>query len=214
MRPFRIWTIPAEGLWEVFTNKPTDRWPLWFFICGIEKMRNDEWRIRNFFVPLLKSYDMRRSDRAMDAAFAFEVFDKAPYITVSFTRPDGSPYGVPLSLVWTDEHTPWKSSCSHKAIIIFTWSSHYLVTKTTCFGQEKGIYSHEKSHFIYSKTTCFGHMKAYEGKNFAFIRASHWLLIPYTIYEGKLNFKQNFCTFLSWRYIYKKGAKQYPTPLT
>ena len=59
-----------------------------------------------FFVPLLKSYDMRRSDRAMDAAYAFEVFDKAPYITVSFTRPDGSPYGVPLSLVRTDEHTP------------------------------------------------------------------------------------------------------------
>ena len=58
-----------------------------------------------FFVPLLKSYDMRRSDRAMDAAFAFEVFDKAPYITVSFTRPDGSPYGVPLSLIRTDEHT-------------------------------------------------------------------------------------------------------------
>ena len=31
----------------------------------------------------------------MDATFAFEVLDKAPYVTVSFTRPDGSPYGVP-----------------------------------------------------------------------------------------------------------------------
>lgn len=41
----------------------------------------------------------------MDAAFAFEVFDKAPYITVSFTRPDGSPYGVPLSLARKDEKT-------------------------------------------------------------------------------------------------------------
>ncbi len=41
----------------------------------------------------------------MDAQFACEVFDKAPYITVSFTRPDGSPYGVPLSLVRTDERT-------------------------------------------------------------------------------------------------------------
>ena len=36
--------------------------------------------------------DMRKAIREMDAPFAFEVFDKAPYITVSFTRPDGSPY--------------------------------------------------------------------------------------------------------------------------
>ena len=50
---------------------------------------------------------MRRKDREMDAAFALEVFDKAPYITVSFTKPDGSPYGVPLSLVRTDEKTFW-----------------------------------------------------------------------------------------------------------
>ena len=49
--------------------------------------------------------DMRKASREMDAAFAFEVFDKAPYITVSFTRPDGSPYGVPLSLARKDEKT-------------------------------------------------------------------------------------------------------------
>ncbi len=41
----------------------------------------------------------------MDAAFAYEVLDKAPYVTVSFTRADGSPYGVPLSLARTDEVT-------------------------------------------------------------------------------------------------------------
>ena len=48
---------------------------------------------------------MRRADREMNAEFAFEVLDKAPYITVSFTRPDGQPYGVPLSLARTDERT-------------------------------------------------------------------------------------------------------------
>lgn len=48
---------------------------------------------------------MRRKDREMDTAFALEVFDKAPYITVSFTRPDGRPYGVPLSMARTDEKT-------------------------------------------------------------------------------------------------------------
>ena len=41
----------------------------------------------------------------MDAAFALEVLDKAPYVTVSFVRPDGTPYGVPLSLARTDDKT-------------------------------------------------------------------------------------------------------------
>ena len=39
----------------------------------------------------------------MDAAFALEVLDKAPYVTVSMTRPDGTPYGLPLSLARTDD---------------------------------------------------------------------------------------------------------------
>ena len=41
----------------------------------------------------------------MNAAFALEVLDKAPYVTISFTRPDGTPYGVPLSLARTNEKT-------------------------------------------------------------------------------------------------------------
>jgi len=41
----------------------------------------------------------------MDTAFAYEVLDKAPYVTVSLTRPDGSPYGVPLSLARSDDRT-------------------------------------------------------------------------------------------------------------
>lgn len=47
---------------------------------------------------------MRRADRMIaDIAEVFGIFDKAPYITVSFTRPDGTPYGVPLSLARRDE---------------------------------------------------------------------------------------------------------------
>mgnify|MGYP002474325716 CR=1 FL=1 len=42
---------------------------------------------------------MRKVQRQRDAAWALEVFDKAPYVTVSMTRPDSSPYGLPLSLV-------------------------------------------------------------------------------------------------------------------
>ena len=41
----------------------------------------------------------------MDAAFALEVLDKAPYVTVSMTKPDGTPYGLPLSLARIDENT-------------------------------------------------------------------------------------------------------------
>lgn len=42
---------------------------------------------------------MRKATRQKDADWAYNVFDKAPYITVSMTRPDGTPYGLPLSLV-------------------------------------------------------------------------------------------------------------------
>lgn len=48
---------------------------------------------------------MRKSYRAKDAEWAFGVFDKAPYVTVSMMRPDGTPYGLPLSVVRRDEKT-------------------------------------------------------------------------------------------------------------
>lgn len=41
---------------------------------------------------------MRKASRQKDADWALEVFDRAPYVTVSMTRPDGTPYGLPLSL--------------------------------------------------------------------------------------------------------------------
>lgn len=41
----------------------------------------------------------------MDSKWALEVMRKAPYITVSFTMPDGTAYGVPLSLASTDDNT-------------------------------------------------------------------------------------------------------------
>lgn len=48
---------------------------------------------------------MRKKSREMDAAWALEVMDKAPYITVSMTDGEGMPYAVPLSLARTDEQT-------------------------------------------------------------------------------------------------------------
>lgn len=49
--------------------------------------------------------EMRKASRQKAAGWALEVFDRAPYVTVSMTRPDGTPYGLPLSLARKDERT-------------------------------------------------------------------------------------------------------------
>ena len=41
---------------------------------------------------------MRKASREMDAAFALEVLDKAPYVTVSMIKSDGSPYGYDFDM--------------------------------------------------------------------------------------------------------------------
>ncbi|MDE5553793.1 MAG: pyridoxamine 5'-phosphate oxidase family protein [Muribaculaceae bacterium] len=48
---------------------------------------------------------MRKASRQKDSEWALAVFDKAPYVTVSMCRPDGAPYGLPLSLVRKDKET-------------------------------------------------------------------------------------------------------------
>lgn len=54
---------------------------------------------------------MRKASREMDSRWALEVMRKAPYITVSFVREDGTAYGVPLSLACTDDST-WYFHCA------------------------------------------------------------------------------------------------------
>lgn len=56
---------------------------------------------------------MRKKSREMDSAWALEVMRKAPYITVSLTRSDGTAYGVPLSLASTDDMT-WYFHCANE----------------------------------------------------------------------------------------------------
>lgn len=46
---------------------------------------------------------MRKSSRQMSAEWAFKVFDKAPFVTVSMVRENGTPYGLPLSLARKDD---------------------------------------------------------------------------------------------------------------
>lgn len=47
----------------------------------------------------------------MDSQWALEVMRRAPYITVSFTRADGTAYGVPLSLASKDDNV-WYFHCA------------------------------------------------------------------------------------------------------
>lgn len=54
---------------------------------------------------------MRKESREMDSAWALEIMHKAPYITVSMVREDGSAYAVPLSLASADDST-WYFHCA------------------------------------------------------------------------------------------------------
>lgn len=53
---------------------------------------------------------MRKKSREMNSEWALEVMHKAPYVTVSFTRVDGTAYGLPLSLASADGAT-WYFHC-------------------------------------------------------------------------------------------------------
>ena len=48
---------------------------------------------------------MRKAARQKDEDWALNVFDRAPFVTMSMIRPDGTPYGLPLSLIRGEGHT-------------------------------------------------------------------------------------------------------------
>ncbi len=54
---------------------------------------------------------MRKASREMNSDWALEVMRKAPYITVSFTKADGTAYGVPLSLACHGDNV-WYFHCA------------------------------------------------------------------------------------------------------
>lgn len=66
--------------------------------------------------------EMRKIERRRDSNWALEVFDRAPYITVSMTRPDGTPYGLPLSLARKDDVTFYFHCASEGEKITFSAS--------------------------------------------------------------------------------------------
>lgn len=66
---------------------------------------------------------MRKASREMDRSWALEVMRKAPYITVSFTRKDGSAYGVPLSLACTQDDV-WYFHCASEGDKLEALAAH------------------------------------------------------------------------------------------
>lgn len=54
---------------------------------------------------------MRKASREMNSDWALDVMRKAPYITVSFTRTDGTAYGIPLSLACDGDYV-WYFHCA------------------------------------------------------------------------------------------------------
>ena len=90
--------------------------------------------------------EMRKSGRRRDERWALDVFDKAPFVTVSMIRPDGSPYGLPLSLVRKDDRC-FYFHCADKGEKIDCLEKNPVVSLsavsrcTPRFEEEKGNYT-------------------------------------------------------------------------
>lgn len=60
----------------------------------------------------------------MPAAWALEVMRRAPFITVSFTRPDGTAYGLPLSLATAGDDAVWYFHCATEGAKLAALAAH------------------------------------------------------------------------------------------
>ena len=88
---------------------------------------------------------MRKASRQLDAARALEIFDRAPYVTVSMMRPDGTPYGLPLSLVRKDENT-FYFHCAYEGEKIDCLNTNPIVS-LSAVSKCSPVYEPEKNNF-------------------------------------------------------------------
>ncbi len=108
---------------------------------------------------------MRKADRQQSEDWALDVFDRAPYVTISMIRPDGTPYGLPLSVVRKDSRTFYfhcafdgeKVDCLHKNPLV----SMSAVSKCT------PKYEEEKQNFTehYNSAIAFGRAEEVTDRN-------------------------------------------------
>lgn len=99
---------------------------------------------------------MRRKDREKDATWALDVMSAAPYITVSMTLPDGSPYAVPLSLAQYNGR--WYFHCAHAGTKLNAIKAHPEVC-LTAVTEHVPFFEPSKCNFStrYRSATAFGH---------------------------------------------------------
>lgn len=88
---------------------------------------------------------MRKAQRQRDGKWALEVFDKAPYVTVSMVRPDGIPYGLPLSLVRRDDSV-FYFHCAHEGEKLECLKSNPVVS-LSAVSKCTPKYEEEKNNF-------------------------------------------------------------------
>lgn len=101
---------------------------------------------------------MRKKSREMDAAWALEVMDKAPYMTVSMTDVNGMPYSVPLSLARVNSNTFYFHCATEgKKLDILRTNPHVCLTAVSkckpTVGPKDGSFSLEyKSAIAFGRT--------------------------------------------------------------
>ena len=101
---------------------------------------------------------MRKKSREMDAAWALEVMDKAPYMTVSMTDVNGMPYSVPLSLACVNGNTFYFHCATEgKKLDILRTNPHVCLTAVSkckpTVGPKDGSFSLEyKSAIAFGRT--------------------------------------------------------------
>lgn len=101
---------------------------------------------------------MRKKSREMDAAWALEVMDKAPYMTVSMTDVNGMPYSVPLSLARVNDNTFYFHCATEgKKLDILRTNPHVCLTAVSkckpTVGPKDGSFSLEyKSAIAFGRT--------------------------------------------------------------
>lgn len=101
---------------------------------------------------------MRKKSREMDAAWALEVMDKAPYMTVSMTDVNGMPYSVPLSLARVNGNTFYFHCATEgKKLDILRTNPHVCLTAVSkckpTVGPKDGSFSLEyKSAIAFGRT--------------------------------------------------------------
>ena len=100
---------------------------------------------------------MRKSGRQKDACWALEVFDKAPYVTVSMTRHDGTPYGLPLSLVRHGDNT-FYFHCAGEGEKL-ECLKHNPIVSLSAVSKCSPVFEQEKNNFTmhYNSAIALGH---------------------------------------------------------